>query len=74
MQASFVLDSSELDYSFIDKLRSMFKDKRVELFVAETDDTQYLSTSKANKEILLNSISNLESGHNTVVADSKLFV
>lgn len=73
MQASFVLDSSELDYSFIDKLRSMFKDKRVELFVAETDDTAYLSTSKANKEILLNSIANLESGHNTIVADSKLF-
>ena len=73
MQASFVLDSDELDHSFIDKLRSMFKDKRVELFISETDDTEYLSSSEANKEILVNSIANLESGHNTVVADSKLF-
>lgn len=42
MHASFILDSHELDYSFIDKLKVMFQNKRIELLVSETDDTEYL--------------------------------
>ncbi|MBS4067809.1 MULTISPECIES: hypothetical protein [unclassified Sulfurimonas] len=73
MQASFVLDSNELDYSFIDKLREMFQNKRIELFVSETDDTEYLYASKTNKDILMKSTSNIANGENLVIADPKLF-
>ncbi len=73
MQASFVLDSNELDYSFIDKLREMFQNKRIELFVSETNDTEYLYASKTNKDILMKSISNIANGENLVIADPKLF-
>lgn len=73
MQASFVLDSNELDYSFIDKLKVMFQNKRIELYVSDTDDTEYLCASKANKDALLSSISNIEHGENLVEADPKLF-
>ena len=73
MKANFVLDSNELNYAFIDKLREMFQNKRVELSITETDETAYLSASKANKERLLNSISNIENNENLHTADPKLF-
>jgi len=73
MQASFILDSNELDYSFIDKLKVMFQNKRIELSVSETDDTEYLRTSTTNKTLVLTSIANIENGQNLVTADAKLF-
>ncbi len=73
MQASFILDSNELDYSFIDKLKVMFQNKRIELSVSETDDTEYLRTSATNKALVLTSIANIENGQNLVTADAKLF-
>ena len=73
MQASFILDSNELDNSFIDKLKEMFKNKRIELFITESDDTEYLRASKTNKEVLDASIANIENGTNLVIADTKLF-
>ncbi|HRF55982.1 MAG TPA: hypothetical protein PLV58_01160 [Campylobacterales bacterium] len=73
MQASFVLDSNELDYSFIDKLKAMFQNKRIELYISDTDDTEYLRASEANKDALLSSIANIERGENLIVADPKLF-
>jgi len=73
MQANFVLDSNELDYNLIDKLKEIFKNKRIELTVTESDDTDYLFTSDRNKEILLNSIANIEKNENIVIADPKLF-
>lgn len=73
MQASFVLDSSELDHSFIDKVKSMFQNKKIELYISDIDDTEYLSASQTNKDKLLQSISNVQSNKNTVIADSKIF-
>jgi hypothetical protein len=73
MQASFTLDSNELDHSFVDKLREMFKNKRIELFITETDDTKHLSASAVNKEIIATAIANIESDQNLTVADPKLF-
>ena len=73
MQTHFILDSSELDYSLIDKLRVLFKNKRIELIISESDDTSYLLSSPKNKEILLNSIKNIENNDKVVFADNKLF-
>lgn len=71
MQANFVLDSNELDYNLIDKLKEMFKNKRIEVTISESDDTDYLFTSDKNKEMLLNSIANIEKNENIVIADPK---
>jgi hypothetical protein len=73
MQANFILDSNELDYNLIDKLKEIFKNKRIELTVSESDDTDYLFISNTNKEMLLNSIANIEKNENIVIADPKLF-
>ena len=73
MQTHFILDSSELDYSLIDKLKVLFKNKRIELIISESDDTSYLLSSPKNKEILLNSIKNIENNDKVVFADNKLF-
>lgn len=73
MQASFILDSNELDYNLIDKLKDIFKNKRIELTVSESDDTEYLFASDTNKEILLNSIENIQKKESLIIADSKLF-
>ena len=73
MQTHFILDSSELDYSLIDKLKVLFKNKRIELIISESDDTSYLLSSPKNKEILINSIKNIENNDKVVFADNKLF-
>lgn len=73
MNAHFVLDSNELNYAFIDKLREMFQNKRLEVSISETDDTAYLSTSTVNQELLLESMSNIKNNKNLVSADPKLF-
>jgi hypothetical protein len=73
MNANFVLDSNELNYAFIDKLREMFQNKRVELSITETDETSYLSASKVNKELLLESMTNIQNNQNLHTADPKLF-
>lgn len=73
MNANFVLDSNELNYAFIDKLREMFQNKRVELSITEMDDTAYLSASTVNKEFLIESISNVQNNQNLQIADPKLF-
>jgi hypothetical protein len=66
MQTHFILDSNELDYSLIDKLKILFQNKRIELIASESDDTEYLSSSQKNKEILLNSIKNIENNEKLV--------
>ena len=73
MQTHFILDSSELDYSLIDKLKVLFQNKRIELIISESDDTSYLLSSPKNKEILLNSIKNIENSEKLIFADNKLF-
>lgn len=73
MQASFVLDSNELDYKLIDKIKELFHNKRIELTISDSDDTEYLFTSDANKKILLNSIANIEKNENLVVVNPKIF-
>jgi len=73
MQASFVLDSNELDYNFIDKIKVLFQNKRIELTISESDDTEYLLGSNTNKDILLHSIENIEKERDVIIADPKLF-
>jgi hypothetical protein len=51
MQTHFILDSSELDYSLIDKLKVLFKNKRIELIISEIGKYDYDAISIMNREL-----------------------
>lgn len=68
MYTTFHINTSELDESFIKKLKSLFKNKDVAIIVEEElDETSYLTKSPANKTALDKAIKNIEAGKTTVV-------
>jgi antitoxin YefM len=50
------LNVNELDSQFIEALKTLFKDKDVEIIVSEVDETAYLLQSAANRQRLLQAI------------------
>lgn len=74
MQTSFILNIDELDYSFIDKLKVLFKDKRIEVVISESDETQHLLKTETNKQHLFTAIENIKNQKNLVEADPELFL
>lgn len=73
METTYRLNADELDNRFIESLKSVFKNKEIEITVTEVDDTEYLFRSKANKEHLLNAIDDIENNRNIVIPDQKQF-
>lgn len=69
MQSVYRLNAAELDYAFFESLRTLFKDKEIEIVVSELDETEYLMSSAANRKHLLNAIKNIENGKNLVTLD-----
>jgi len=49
-----------------------YADKRIELVVTESDETDYLCACDVNKEFVTTAIANIESGKNLVEADPKI--
>lgn len=66
MITTYRLRADELDEDFIASLRVLFKDKEVEITVAEVDETSYLLRSDANRRHLLQAVENIERGHNLI--------
>jgi antitoxin YefM len=62
MDAIYRAKADELDQSFLDALKAMFKDK--EIVVYERDETAYLLRSPVNRERLLRAIADIESSQN----------
>jgi antitoxin YefM len=50
------LNVNELDSQFIEALKTLFKDKDVEIIVSEVDETAYLLQTAANRQRLLQAI------------------
>jgi hypothetical protein len=73
MITSFTLNSNELDEGFLQKLRSMFRDKQLEIVVHEQDETQYLLSHSANREHLNSVIADIEAGRNIIEVDQSPF-
>ena len=66
MHTTYRLNVNELDEKFTQSLKTLFKDKEIEILVSEVDETAYLLRSKANRERLLRAIENIEKGENLV--------
>lgn len=66
MHATYRLNVSELDETFLKSLKTTFPDQDIEIVVYALDETEYLLKSEANRDRLLAAKANLESGQNLV--------
>ena len=66
MISTYRMNAADLDNTFIDALKTLFRDKEIEIVVSEVDETAYLLQSPANRQRLLQAIENVNSGANLV--------
>ena len=74
MYAVYKMRADELDGKFLETLKSLFKDREIEIAVSEApesadDETAYLLESPANRARLLQAIENIAEGRNLVSVD-----
>ena len=74
MRATFELDIDELDVEFFNRLKELFGQRHIRLTViADTiDETDYLLSSEANKQHLLQSMKEINEGR-VISFDSEKF-
>ena len=60
METIYRLNADELDNKFNDSLKSVFKNKDIEITVSEIDETEYLLRSTKNKELLSKAVSDVK--------------
>lgn len=73
METIYKLNADDLNEDFLEGLKTSFKHKDIEIVVYERDETAYLLRSRANRERLLQSISDIEQNRNVVVPDQEQF-
>jgi hypothetical protein len=73
MYTTYSLSANELDSKFIKSIKTQYKDKRIEITISETDETEYLLKSKKNKEFLLTAVKDIEENKNLVTPDQNQF-
>jgi hypothetical protein len=67
MYTTYRLQADKLSDSFIKAVKQTYKHRNIEIIVQEVqDETEYLLSSKANKEHLLRSIQNIANHTNLV--------
>lgn len=67
METVFKLKATELDKSFIDSVKNLFKDSEIEISIRlALDETEYLMSSSENKKYLLKAIKDLKTNKNLV--------
>ena len=74
MYMVYKMKVDELDSHFIRALKTMFKDKEIEIVVCEStqseeDETEYLLKSPSNRDRLLKAIENVARSQNLVSVD-----
>lgn len=67
MLSTYRLKATDLSESILDAIKTAYQDRQIEITVQEIEDeTDYLMSSQANSEHLLNAIKNIESHSNLV--------
>ena len=73
MYTIYRLNADELDSKFLESLKSAFGHKQIEIAVSESDETDYLLRSPANREHLVSALADVEAGRNLVTPDQAPF-
>jgi antitoxin YefM len=74
METIFKLKATELDRSFIESVKNLFKDREIEISIKPTqDETEYLLSTPANKKYLLEAIKEVKKNKNLVSFTGKEF-
>lgn len=74
METVFKLKAKELDISFIDSLKNLFKDREIEISVKPTqDETEFLLKTPANKKELLEAIKAVKKNEKLISFSGKEF-
>lgn len=57
-------DANKIDSQFIESIKTLFKNKKIKVTIEdETDETEYLLTNESNKDFLMRSIKQAETGN-----------
>ena len=71
MESIFRINANELDMDFINKIKSLFKGKNLEVVIqVQEDETEYLLKSKANKKHLLKAVNDINKNKNLKTLDT----
>ena len=73
MSTTFRLNADELEPSFVEKIKLLFAHKDIAVTVYEEDETDYLSSTQANREHLDRSIADIREGRNMVEVNPSIF-
>ena len=73
LTSSFELNANELNSSFLESIKELFKNKKIEIVISEIDETEYLNKSENNRKRLLEAIENIKNNENLVEVDLKDF-
>lgn len=74
MVTTYQLSARELDESFLESLKALYKDRTITITVRDEDDvnmdeTEHLLSNKANREFLLEAVRYIENGGELVSVD-----
>jgi len=63
MQVAYRLNANELDINFLESIKKLFKNKKLNISISvdkQENETEYLFSNPANASRLLNAINNIE--------------
>ncbi len=66
MYTTYRLKATDLNMQFIESLKALFRDQKVEITVTPVDETTYLLRSEANAPRLREAIANVNAGKNLI--------
>jgi antitoxin YefM len=73
MQTIYQINADELDQTILESIKTLFKNKEIEIVVSERDETAYLLRSPANREYLLRVIEDIEADRNVITPGQEQF-